>query len=627
MRIALGAVALGSILLCAGRASAEAVAEQPDLSDLSIEQLAQIKVTSASKTEEPLSEAPAALYVITGQDIEDSGVTSLPEALRLAPNLNVQQVTTSQYAIAARGFNGVQAGNKLLVLIDGRSIYTPLADNVIWELHQPLLEDVQQIEVISGPGGTLYGPNAVNGVVTVATKSAQDTIGGLIRGTAGPEERSAAARYGFSLGSSGAMRVSANWLDREGLPGGVGPDSDDDMRGWQAGFRTDFGGETDAFMIKGNLFHATDDLLDGDRLSAHSLNGRWSHVLGPNASFVFQSVYDWYKRDVTRVRDSLTTFENNAQLNLTAGRHQIVAGAGVRRTNDLFINGLNAFAVVPERRGLWVYNVFAQDRFAVTNDVSLIAGVKLEKSSFVGWQLLPNLRVAYQPSKRALFWAAVSKAVRTPSRIDRQLQLPPLLLPSTDFDTEKLTALEAGYRGDPTSWLSLSVNLFYNFYNDLRTTEFLNGATIPIELLNGRKGRSYGIEAWGKAQVLPWWRLSLGATTLHKSFHVVDSRIDLQPRNSLGADPHWQVVGSSDMDLTSKIRLTLDVRGVGPLDLAPEVPGYVEAGGQLAYDLNDRVELFVAGRNLLDRTHAENGDPAASQVAHRTVYAGTRLRF
>ena len=205
------------------------------------------------------------------------------------------------------------------MLIDGRSIYTPLADNVIWELHQPLLEDVQQIEVISGPGGTLYGPNAVNGVVTVATKSAQDTIGGLVRGTVGPNERSAAARYGFSLGSAGAMRVSANWLDREGLPGGIGPDADDDFRGWQAGFRADLGGETDAVMLKGNLFHATDDLLDGDRLNAHSLNARWSHVLGPNASFVFQSLYDWYKRDVTHVRDSLSTFENSAQLNLRAG--------------------------------------------------------------------------------------------------------------------------------------------------------------------------------------------------------------------------------------------------------------------------------------------------------------------
>src|SRR5690348_13653558 len=228
MRIAVGAIALCSIIGCADPASA--ATEQPDLSDLSIEQLAQIKVTSASKTEEPLSEAPAALYVVTGQDIQDSGVTSLPEALRLAPNLTVQQIDASQYSIAARGFNGIQAGNKLLVLIDGRSIYTPLADNVIWQLHQPLLEDLQQIEVISGPGGTLYGPNAVNGVVNITTKSALDTIGGLVRGTAGPDERTAAARYGFSLGGSGAMRIYADWDDRDGLPTATAHLIDDHFR-------------------------------------------------------------------------------------------------------------------------------------------------------------------------------------------------------------------------------------------------------------------------------------------------------------------------------------------------------------------------------------------------------------
>ena len=621
------AIAVGSVLMWAGRANAEAVAEQPDLSDLSIEQLAQIKVTSASKKEEPLSHAPAALYVVTAQDIEDSGVESLPEALRLAPNLNVQQVTASQYAIAARGFNGIQAGNKLLVLIDGRSIYTPLADNVIWEIHQPLLEDIQQIEVISGPGGTLYGPNAVNGVVNVTTKTAEDTLGALVRGTVGPQERSAAARYGFALGSRGAMRVYANWLGREGLPRGVGADADDDFRGWQAGFRSDFGGEADDFTVEGNLFRATDDLAHGDRLRAHSLLGRWTHVLGPSASFQFQSDYDSYRTDVTRVLSSLTTFENNAQLNLTSGRHEVVAGAGFRRTSDRFVNNLNAFAVVPESRSLSVFNLFVQDRFSLTPTLSAIAGVKLERSSFVGWQVLPNVRLAYQPSPRTLFWAAVSKAVRTPSRIDRELQLPPLLLPSTDFDAEKLIAAEAGYRGEPASWLSLSVNVFYNFYSDLRTTEFLNSRTPPIELLNGRKGRTYGIEAWGKAQILPWWRLSLGATTLHKNFHVVEDRFDLQPRNSLGADPRWQVVGSSDMDLTSKVRLTLDVRGIGKLDRDPEVPGYLEAGGQLAYGLSDRIELFVAGRNLLHRTHLENGDAGAGQAARRSVYAGTRLRF
>jgi iron complex outermembrane receptor protein len=625
MRAGAGALcALSSILIWTGRANAE---EQPDLANLSIEQLAQIKVTSASKQLEPLSSAPAALYVITGQDIQDSGVTSLPEALRLAPNLNVQQVDASQYAIAARGFNGIQAGNKLLVLIDGRSVYTPLADNVLWTLHQPLLEDIQQVEVISGPGGTLYGPNAVNGVINVTTKDAQETLGGLVRGTAGANERSAAARYGFALGSAGAMRVYANYLSRDGLPAGSGNRIDDSFHGLQAGFRSDFEGAFDHLTIQGDLFHATDEMLTGDDANAHNLLARWSHALGPGASFQLQSYYDWYKTDATLVRNSLSTIDNEAQLNLSAGAHEIVAGAGVRTTKDRFVNDLNPFELNPESRRLWVYNAFAQDRFSLTPELSLIGGVKLEKTSFVGWQVLPNVRLAYQPNARTLFWAAVSKAVRTPSRIDRQLEFLPILAPSTDFVAEKLVALEAGYRGEPASWLSLSINVFYNFYDDLRTTEFLDGQTIPIELLNGRKGTTWGVEAWGKAQVTPWWRLSLAATTLHKDLHVIDDRVDLQPRNSLGADPKWQAVASSDMDLSPRLKLTLDARAVGPLDLPPDVDGYVEAGGQLSYDLTDSVELFVAGRNLIQRTHRENGDAGSAQLARRTIYAGTRLRF
>ena len=624
MRTGVGAVcALSSILLWTGRANAE---EQPDLADLSIEQLAQIKVTSASKQLEPLSRAPAALDVITNDDIESSGVTSLPEALRLAPNLNVQQVDSNQYSISARGFNGIQAGNKLLVLIDGRSIYTPLGDNVLWNIHQPMLDDIQQVEVISGPGGTLYGPNAVNGVVNITTKDAQDTIGGLVRGSAGPEERTAAARYGFALGSSGAMRVYADYHDREGLPARFAGSLDNDFRAWQTGFRSDFGGESDHFTVQGDLFGATDNALPGDHANAHNLLARWSHTLSPSASVQLQSYYDWYKTEITKVENSLATFDNQAQVNFASGAHELVAGAGVRTTKDLFINNLNAFELDPQSRRLWVYNAFAQDRWSLADALSLIVGVKVERSSFVGWQLLPNLRLAYQPNPRALFWAAVSKAVRTPSRIDRELQFLPFVPPSTDFESEKLVAVEAGYRGEPVSWLSMSVNLFYNVYDDLRTTESLTDQTFPIELLNGRRGKSWGIEAWGKAQVLPWWRLSLGATTLHKNFHVVDDRVDLQPRNSLGADPHWQVVGSSDMDLTSRLELTLDVRGVGALDIAPRVPAYVEAGGKLGYELSDRVELFVAGGNLLHRTHLENGDGAA-RLAKRSIYAGTQLRF
>ena len=616
--------ALSSVLLWSGRAKAEA---QPDLSNLSIEQLADIKVTSVSKQLEPLSRAPAALYVITPRDIVNSGVTTLPEALRLAPNLNVQQVDASQYAISARGFNGVQAGNKLLVLIDGRSIDTPLGDSVIWNIHQPLLEDIQQIEVISGPGGTLYGPNAVNGVVNITSKSAEDTIGTLVRGTAGPDERSAAVRQGFAIGSSGAMRLYADWNDRNGLPASFGGPIPDDYRSWQTGFRSDFGMGSDNVTVQGDYFHSDADTGPNDGANAYNVLARWSGALSRSASFQLQSYVDWYKRRFTLVEDSLATFDNQAQLNINSAAHEFVAGAGIRTTNDRFINNLNAFHLDPTSRRLWVYNIFAQDRVGLSPQLSLIGGVKVERSTFTGWQVLPNLRLAWQPNDKELLWAAVSRAVRTPSRIDRELEALPLLAQSPDFTSEKLVALETGYRGEPASWVSLSVNLFYNFYQDIRTTEFSPGGTLPITLQNGVKGTTYGVEAWATAQVLPWWRLKLGGTTLHKDLHTKDDRVDLQPRNSLGVDPHWQVMASSMMDLTPRLNFTLDLRGVAHLDLPPRVPGYVEAGGQLAYKLTHAVDLFVAGRNLLHRTHLENGDPAASQLAKRTIYAGTRIRF
>ncbi|HEX8450414.1 MAG TPA: TonB-dependent receptor plug domain-containing protein, partial [Allosphingosinicella sp.] len=242
MRRRCAALAAGAAVLAVpATALAQAPAEDPetveDLRDLTIEQLAQIEVRSASKQAEPIGRAPTSIFVVTGNDIVRSAATSLPEALRLAPNLQVQQLDARQFAITSRGFNGAESSNKLLVLIDGRSVYTTLHSGVFWELHSPLLEDVRQIEVISGPGGTLYGPNAVNGVVSVATRDARETLGGLVRATAGPRERTLALRYGASLGNSGAVRVYANGLDRENMPAGPAPDNNDDFSGWQAGFR------------------------------------------------------------------------------------------------------------------------------------------------------------------------------------------------------------------------------------------------------------------------------------------------------------------------------------------------------------------------------------------------------
>jgi len=622
----LAAAATALCACLAGPACAGEAAPQPpdDFSDLSIEQLAQIQVRSASKREEPLSSAPTALFVITSDDIESSGVTSLPEALRLAPNLSVQQLDASQYSISARGFNGAQAGNKVLALIDGRTIYTPLGSTVFWNLHWPLLEDVRQVEVISGPGGTLYGPNAVNGVINVTTKDAQDTLGLLVRGTAGSNEQTAAARYGFAIGGSGAMRVYADWHNMEDLPSSGGHVFNDTYRGWQAGFRSDFVSEADKLTLQGDIFRDTSETEPGDGAHGHNVLGRWTRTLSPSSSFQLQTYYDYFKRRFILVDDSLRTMDAEAQLNTSIGRHELVVGAGARTTQDEFVNELNAFNLVPPRRRLWVFNGFVQDHYRLTSRLALIGGIKLERSTFSGLQVLPNLRLAWQPDDRTLVWAAVSRAVRTPSRIDRQLTALPFLVAAPEFTSEKLVAVEAGYRGQPSSTTSVSINGFVNFYKDLRSTEFVDG---HFQLMNGEEGRTYGIEAWGNAQLRPGWRASLGVSTLWKDLHNKPGHLDFAPRNSLGNDPAWQVVGRTDIDLSSRLHFNLDARAVGRIDQEPQIGSYEDAGGQLSFDASKRIELFVAGRNLLHRTHLESNDPSAAQLARRTIYAGARARF
>jgi iron complex outermembrane receptor protein len=520
MNIHGGGACVAAALLLSPICAVAQSADPTELAALSIEELANLQVRSASKRDEPLSAVPNSLFVITADRIASSAVTSLPEALRLAPNLQVQQLDAYQYAITARGFNGIETANKLLVLIDGRTVYTPLQSQVYWALHSPVLEDIRQIEVISGPGGTLYGPNAVNGVVSVASRSAQETIGTLLRATGGTLERTAAARHGFALGDGGAIRFYANYFDREDRKDGVGFDVRDAFHGWQAGFRSDFATSDDQFTLQGDLFDNRVESTEEDGHDGGNVLARWSRVLGPSATFQLQAYYDRFRRRFIRVQDSLETFDVEAQANVTSGRHDLVVGGGVRTTRDEFINNLNAFQLDPRSRRLWIFNAFAQDRLRLRDDLSLTAGVKLESSTFSGLQVLPNLRLAWQPNDRALWWAAASRAVRTPSRIDRQLSNLPLLAPATGFRSEKLVALEAGYRGQPLPHTSLSVSTFFNLYDDIRTTELAPGGRLPIRLANGLSGHTYGVEAWGSVDLTPRWRVSLGGSTLWKRFKV-----------------------------------------------------------------------------------------------------------
>jgi iron complex outermembrane receptor protein len=600
--------------------------EQPDLGALSIEELAQLPVRSASKRDEPLSGAPTSLFVITGEDVLASGATSLPEVLRIAPNIDVQQVDASQYAITARGFNGTETANKLLVLIDGRTVYTPLQSQVFWNLHSPLLEDLQQIEVISGPGGTLYGPNAVNGVVNITSRDALDTLGGLVRGTAGAYERTVGARYGMAMGSSGAVRVYGNYHDREDLPQGIGSPGDDAFRGWQVGFRGDLTSEQDHLTVQGDLFRNKAELVEGDGNRGFNLLGRWSRTLTPNASVEVQGYYDRFRRDFILVQDTLETVDVEGQVTLSAGRHNLVAGAGLRTTRDEFINNLNAFQLDPSSRRLWIGNAFVQDRIDFGSGVSIIPGVKIERSTFTGWQALPSLRLAWQPDQRHLLWGALSRAVRTPSRIDRSLSNPPILTPATGFRSEKLVALEAGYRGQPLANATLSVTGFHNWYDDIRSTELTNGG-LPIQLRNGIKGRSWGVEAWGTIQLTEGWRLSLGGTRLWKDFKVKLGRSDLANLAALGDDPRWQIKAGTQIDIGNDLQLSLNGRWTGAIDTLPRVPSYLEASGRMAWAMTDRIELFVAGRNLLHATHLESNDLNQGQRPQRSIVAGSRLRF
>lgn len=599
-----------------------------DLRAMSLEDLAAVEVTSVSKRAEPLSAAAAAVYVISAEDIRRSGARTLPEALRLAPNLQVEQIDARSWSITARGFGSQNNANKLLVLIDGRSVYTTLASSVFWELQNPLLDDIDRIEVVSGPGGTLYGPNAVNGVINVITKRAQDSQGGLAIASGGTIERSAGLRYGVKLGEQGGVRAYATLFERGPTEQADGSKSVDKWKGYQVGFRADIGDAADTVTLQGDLFYNDyQNILgiDGGN-KGRNLLARWTHQTGDNSSLQVQAYYDRFDRSYVLVRDLLETFDLQIQESFTAGPHTVVIGGGARRTRDRFINNLNIFRLDPPSRRLGIGNAFVQDRIALRPDLALTIGTKVEQTSFTGFELLPNVRLAYQPNPRQLVWGAVSRAVREPSRIDRELVATGILAPGDEFATEKLTAFEAGYRGQLSNRLTLSVSTYYNLYDDIRATEFSTGNTLPFRLKNGLAGHTYGVEAWSTYQALGWWRLSAGVNAMHRKFHPKPGHVDVTNGGSLGNDPDLQLFVRSQINPADGVDLNLAFRRVSALP-NPKVPGYAELDARIAWRIARNVELSVAGLNLLHDRHRENADSTPPAEVRRSLQFGGRLSF
>lgn len=594
-----------------------------DLRSLSIDELANLEITSVSKRTERLSQAPAAVYVITGEDIRRSGAISLPEALRLAPNLQVARLTSQSYAISARGFNSLQASDRLLVLIDGRSVYTPLHAGVFWDQQQVMLDDIERIEVISGPGGTLWGVNAVNGVINVITKHSRDTQGGLASTSIGNIDQSGALRYGGKIGDNATWRAY-------GLGTGFGETVDraDKGRhdGWtnrQGGFRSDFASGASSYTVQGDVF---DNPIESGSISGGNVLGRWSHQLSETSSLELQAYYDQVDRRATGLTDSLDTFDLQGQHSFRIGdAHQIVWGAGYRVHRDRFDNRQNIFVLRPISDTLQLGNVFAQDSIALTDDLTFTLGNKFEYSSLTSEiEYLPSARLAWRVNDNAMFWGAVSRAVRTPSRIDLSLQAPGLFGPSPDFHSEKLIAYELGFRGRPDPRSTVSVSLFYNDYSDLRVLALSPAGTLVFG--NRMEGDTYGVETWGDYRILSWWRLSAGLTILRRNLHLEPGAVTAALDQHQGNDPNYQWSLRSSMNLTDTVEWDIGIRRVDSLP-NPAIPSYTSLDTRLGWQVTPSTELWIAGFNLLDDRHPETGLLTERGEIRRSVYAGARLRF
>jgi iron complex outermembrane receptor protein len=602
-----------------------------ELGDLSIEELSQIEVTSASRRPEPLGEAMSAIYVITGDDIRRSGAVTLSEALRLAPNLEVARVNSQNYAISARGMNSVNASNKLLALIDGRTVYTPFFSSIFWDQQEVLLADIERIEVISGPGGTLWGANAMNGVINVVTKSSASTQGGLVDLKGGDFVSRAGARWGGRLGDSGTYRGYALGFMQGHTTRTDGTDAMDDWRGKQAGFRTDFGAGDDQFTVQGDAYENVLDTPGGRRSGGNAL-GRWTRQLADGASLQLQAYYDQQSRSdvaVTGGGSSARTRTIDVEAEHVfrwRGVHQIVWGGGYRNWHDRFVNTANPFVLVPESEHLGLTNLFAQDTIALRDDLRLVLGSKFEYSTFSGWEIMPSVRLGWQVDTHNFVWGAISRAVRSPSRLERDLSAPGIVNPSPNFDSEKLIAYEAGWRAQLARNASISVSAYYNDYTDLRTTSPDPVTMLPVEFGNGFEGHAYGVDVWGRYSPFPWWRLDSGFTLLHKNFHLKPGEADIAGIQSvLGHDPNHQVFVRSYMDLPQNFELYVGLRQIGSLpDIG--VPQYFEVDVRLGWRATPALELSIAGYNVAHARHAETTQPPILEIP-RSFIAGLRYTF
>jgi iron complex outermembrane receptor protein len=618
-----------AILASLGFGTAHGVtAPDPEaLVSLTLEQLGEVRVTSVSKEEESLLEAPASVFVIEREEILRSGAATLAEALRLAPNLLVARISASQYAISARGFNN-SIGNKLLVLVDGRTIYTPLFSGVQWDSQQVLLEDVERIEVISGPGAALWGANAVNGVINVTTLPAAKTVGAYASAQGSEQYSRAAARFG-AASSPNSFRVYGFHHRDEPSENAAGDDLLDEWELTQGGFRSDWSlGQAD-LTVQGDAYEGEGlerPLFGAVEVSGAYLRAHWARPTGDRSKLQLSAYYDRSERiDRLSFDEQLEIADIELQQDLELGRHGLVWGGGYRHAVDDTKAGLLA-TLIPERRALEWGNAFAQVDLSLPGRVRLLAGARLEHNDYTGTEFLPTLRASWKPADDHLLWASLSRAVRAPARIDREFYFPgapPFLIAGgPEFESEIADVLEVGFRSAPGTRGSYSVTAFHHEFDRLRSGEpYPDG----FRIANGIEGSTTGVEAWGSFQPLTRLRFIAGFLVLDQDLELASWSRDPTGPSALGNDPDFQANLRVAFSASERLDFDLMLRHVASLP-SPRVPSYSALDARVGWTFNGNFAASLILKNL-NGGHAEFQPGILAQQSEFDRSVGVRIRW
>lgn len=618
------------------------------LLSLSIEDLRNVEVTSVSRKPENQFRAASAVTVLTDDDIKRSGATSIADALRLVPGLNVARIDSYRWAISSRGFNR-QFSNKLLVLVDGRSVYTPLFSGVYWDVQDTNLQDIDRIEVIRGPGATMWGANAVNGIINIITKNAEFTQGQNISALYGNTERGTVTiRHG---GQKDDMfyRVYGKYLAREETRNLVSTQgNEDDWYSWRTGFRADWNNAADSkvrisgdmytgrergiFSMPGLVTPGVSTNIDGDEsFAGANLMGAWTYNHKGGSESIFQAYVDYIERDLSGVLDQERItfdfdYQNRRQLN---DRNELIWGLGYRYFRDALesivqINGQPYLQYNPQSSDNSTFSSFIQNEWAaVSDELYLTLGSKFEHNFFTDFEVQPNARVAWYPSDNQTVWAAISHAVRIPTRGERGLNSIALSTPGgfvrlsasadRNFTSEKLTAFELGYRVQPTQWASFDTSAFYNIYDDLRTFEpgtsdfGIPGTFSELIAENLGSAETFGFELSSLFSVTPTWDIGLNYTFLELQMHSDKRSADFTIEREEGKSPEHQVALMSRWDITPEIQLDNNLYYVDSLDdfNSFDVPDHLRFDTRIGWEFSPGVEVSLVGQDLLDAYHKE----------------------